>query len=386
MDNQKSLFKSGQQMKIVYVAYASNNDKSGVLEKIEAQVKNLRALGHDTHLILIDSQNSDRKKYDYGIDIINNPFAQFRYLKFLFVLIIPYKLKKCLEKSNPDVIYFRYALYQPYIASIMSLKAPLVIEINGHILGELESKGEKILYLVEKLFGSMFLNKASGFVGVTTESINYALANVKNDTIPCITIGNGIDCDNINYLLYVPEKDIHMAYVGARAVWGGMDRVIRAINEANDKTFKLHLIGAGWDKYPEMDKLIKKGLIINHGYVTGKALDDILKSVDFCFSILALHRKRFTEASPLKVRRYLAYGIPVVIGYDDTDFSDDFEFILRVPANDEPLDINILKNFARKIRNSPQIRHQARKFAENRLDYKIKMGALADFLKEITSK
>lgn len=372
-------------MKIVYVAYASKNDQTGVLEKLEAQVENLRALGHSTQLILIDSQNSDRKKYDCDIDIINNPFAQVRYLKFLFALIIPYKLKKCLEKSNPDVIYFRYALYQPSIANIMSSKAPLVIEINGHILGELQSKGKKILYLVEKLFGSLFLNEASGFVGVTTESTNYALANVKNDKIPCITIGNGIDCNNINYLSHVPQKDICMAYVGARSPWGGIDRVIHAINEANDKSFKLHLIGADWDKYPEIGKLVKKGFIINHGYVTGEALDDILKSVDFCFGFLALHRKKFAEASLLKVRRYLAHGIPVVIGYNDTDISDDFEFVLKVPTNDDPLDINALKKFAKRISDTPHIRLQARQFAESELDYKIKMAELADFLNEIVS-
>lgn len=44
---------------------------------------------------------------------------------------------------------------------------------------------------------------------------------------------------------------------------------------------------------------------------------------------LALHRKGMKEASPLKVREYLAYGLPVILGYKDTDV-DGKDFVLNI--------------------------------------------------------
>ncbi|MNZ78728.1 hypothetical protein D3C78_973150 [compost metagenome] len=46
---------------------------------------------------------------------------------------------------------------------------------------------------------------------------------------------------------------------------------------------------------------------------------------------LALYRRGMKEASPLKVREYLAYGLPVINGYVDTDFKEEVPFILRIP-------------------------------------------------------
>jgi hypothetical protein len=40
------------------------------------------------------------------------------------------------------------------------------------------------------------------------------------------------------------------------------------------------------------------------------------------------------EACPLKVREYLAYGLPIIIGYSDTDFLERPDFILTLPNHE----------------------------------------------------
>jgi hypothetical protein len=58
---------------------------------------------------------------------------------------------------------------------------------------------------------------------------------------------------------------------------------------------------------------------------------------------MALHRNLMNEASPLKVREYLAYGIPTIIGYHDTDFPDGHPFILELPNEENNVESNLDK-------------------------------------------
>jgi hypothetical protein len=46
------------------------------------------------------------------------------------------------------------------------------------------------------------------------------------------------------------------------------------------------------------------------------------------------------EASPLKTREYLAYGIPVIGGYEDTDL-DDAECYLRIGNTEDNVDTEV---------------------------------------------
>jgi hypothetical protein len=43
------------------------------------------------------------------------------------------------------------------------------------------------------------------------------------------------------------------------------------------------------------------------------------------------------EACPLKVREYLAFGMPVIAAYEDTDIPPNADYFLRLPNDDTPL-------------------------------------------------
>jgi hypothetical protein len=47
------------------------------------------------------------------------------------------------------------------------------------------------------------------------------------------------------------------------------------------------------------------------------------------------------EACPLKVREYLAYGIPTIIGYKDTDFPNGAPFLLCLPNTPDNVEKNL---------------------------------------------
>ena len=52
---------------------------------------------------------------------------------------------------------------------------------------------------------------------------------------------------------------------------------------------------------------------------------------DVALGSLALHRNKMEETSSLKVREYLAYGLPVILAGRDSDFRTEVPFILRLP-------------------------------------------------------
>lgn len=69
-----------------------------------------------------------------------------------------------------------------------------------------------------------------------------------------------------------------------------------------------------------------------HAPMSRADYEPLLARADLAIGTLALHRKNMREACPLKVREYLAHGLPTVIAYEDTDFVGESPwFLLRIP-------------------------------------------------------
>src|SRR5581483_6100961 len=90
-----------------------------------------------------------------------------------------------------------------------------------------------------------------------------------------------------------------------------------------------------------------------HGYLGEEAYRAILARADVGVGTLALHRLGMNEACPLKVRRYLAHGLPVILGHEDTDFiGADPWFLLRLPNTEENVRANLdrIRSFVERVR------------------------------------
>src|SRR5205807_8242905 len=72
-----------------------------------------------------------------------------------------------------------------------------------------------------------------------------------------------------------------------------------------------------------------------HGFLDRERYAPLYARADVAVGQLALHRRGVDENSPLKVREYLAYGLPVISGHRDPDFpSPEPWFLLRLPNNE----------------------------------------------------
>jgi hypothetical protein len=94
--------------------------------------------------------------------------------------------------------------------------------------------------------------------------------------------------------------------------------------------------------------------VIFAGSKAGQALDEEFKNAHLAIGSLAMHRIGLQKGSVLKLGEYTARGFPVVIAYDDFSLREDVPFVLKIPADDSPVDINRLIEFYDHCRVSPE--------------------------------
>ena len=82
-------------------------------------------------------------------------------------------------------------------------------------------------------------------------------------------------------------------------------------------------------------------------------MDTIFDFCDFGVGSLGRHRVGIDRIKTLKNREYAARGIPFIYSETDSDF-DDKPYVLKVPADDSPIDIYRIINFYRQSPYSPQ--------------------------------
>jgi len=101
---------------------------------------------------------------------------------------------------------------------------------------------------------------------------------------------------------------------------------------------------------------------------------------------LGIHRIGLKEASILKAREYCARGIPFIYGIADPDFPADFPYILHLPADESPIDIEQVITFADRVLADPDHPQKMHRYAEEHLDWSVKMKRLKDFLEALVGE
>jgi hypothetical protein len=97
-----------------------------------------------------------------------------------------------------------------------------------------------------------------------------------------------------------------------------------------------------------------------HGVLYGSDLDEVLADCHLAIGSLALHRKVLKEACALKVREYTARGLPFVMSHDDPDLPAGLPWVLKIPADESPVEIDALVNFAEDVSKLPSLAKEMR--------------------------
>lgn len=155
--------------------------------------------------------------------------------------------------------------------------------------------------------------------------------------------------------------------------WHGLD-ILSGLADILKDEIEIHVVGVdGADR----------DNIFYYGYLDENEYLKIMSRCHICVGTLALYRKELSEACPLKVREYLKYGFPVILGYRDTAFLDSKPpWVLEIPnignILDDPEVVKDISDFCRAYRDFIV----PRKEAESYISSSVIESRRLEFMKE----
>lgn len=358
-------------MNILFLIYHGLSNASGISKKILYQIKGMRELGHHvdicTYLVTEEGHRTrmvnDEIIQDYGTGKLAAIKKRIDY-KSVYEYAINHKIDmvyvRSFHNANPFTINLFQSLRKKGIKIAMEIPTyPYDQEYDGFPLVT------RIGIKIDRIYRHKLAKQTNAIVTFTNDKEIFGQHT--------ICISNGVDFDNIilKQKHTLCNNEIHLIGVAEVHYWHGYDRLIHGLGEFYQTQPKhkvyFHVVGGVGpsEMYksqhaPGFQELIKKynieKYIIFHGQKFGMELNDLFEQSNLAIGSLARHRSGITNIKTLKNREYAARGIPFVYSETDDDF-DKMPYVLKVPANETPIDIIQLVDFYKqKEWNAPEIR------------------------------
>jgi glycosyltransferase involved in cell wall biosynthesis len=296
-------------MKIAYYAEWDVTTSSGVLSKLVAQVAMWNQLGAKAELFIVSPSRNDAAHQPLNTTGIRN-FEFFRPFtgpvrKFAMAGAVERSVQK-IREYGPDVVYVRYTSWTPGLSKLLREPRAKVLELNSIAPREIPS------YRLDKhgLYWALtrrMIQKFDGLCCVTGEIAEWASPFRRTVSV----IANGYDIDKAERTdSPKTQRPQYVMSIGTHAPWHGLDRLLQLATRMPEADF--HVIGI---QEPNT------GNVFFHGRLSEVEMRRAYANFDIGIGTLALERKGMREACPLKVREYIAHGLPAIGSYADTDLS-----------------------------------------------------------------
>lgn len=307
-------------MRIAYFAHVNAAQRSGVLLKIAGQVERWRAAGHVVRLFVATRDSDDPWSARLGDVVIRRYDGPLSRLRAMAGLV------EGVRAFRPALVYLRWDLFYPPMLRFPR-GAPLVVEINTDDVAE-SALGSRIRSTYNRWTRSLLLGRARGLVFVSSElSRKPSFARFRGVHR---VITNGVDLAAYPSLPAVEGPSPRLAFVGtARQPWHGVDKLVALARRRPAWQFDI----MGMDAQSGLVGLapgVAPANVTWHGAIERDRVVEVLQAADVGVGTLALHRKSMAEACPLKVREYLAVGLPILYGYSDPDADGLGRYVLRI--------------------------------------------------------
>ncbi|MBT3069768.1 glycosyltransferase [Rhodomicrobium sp. Az07] len=306
-------------MKIAYVTEWSPFAPTGVLRKMLGQISSWKAAGHEAHIFSLTPlhRKPGAFEFDRHGEIIGcirqDHLERFRHARLGFVnkLLSAPTLAGAVGAYRPDVIYYRQnGPWYPGIGAVLRL-APTVAELNGNIAQEVVWGRANALY--RSWTQGRLWRHVHGFV-----SVSYDIASeYRQFGKPIAVIPNSMWGPP-----QLTKASANMApafvFVGSQladnGAWHGVDKIMRLARAMPASRF--NIVGLTRADTPDLSPPPN---VFFHGPLFGEQLEAIYRNSDVGIGTLALHRRFMDTNSALKPLEYLMYGLPVILGYRETE-------------------------------------------------------------------
>ena len=315
-------------MRIAYLGQMANvSCETSIAKKIRDQIAAWRSAGHDVHYFALApcSQVWSGLASVAPATVISRGSPWLR----------PHRsraLCRAIAAWQPDLIYYRYAHNAVGLPALFRC-FPTVAEINSDDTIEYALTLGPWKTLYHRLTRRLILSSVSAFVPVTHELTRLVSPFAR----PSLVLANSITLTSLPLFSPVPsDSPTRLVFIGtARTPWHGLDRMAELARLFPD--WRFDIIGDDASIWPSVSSAPAPVNVVFHGTLTRERYLPLLAAATVALGTFGLYRKGMQEACPLKVREYLAHGLPVIGACADTDIPADVDYYLRLPNDDAPL-------------------------------------------------
>lgn len=264
-----------------------------------------------------------------------------------------------------DAVVLRYPLFDPVLGARLRNRFKIYTEHHTFEVPELRLQRDP-RWITEYLFGASWMRGFAGIVGVTPELVAYEVRRLGRKWRGLrLFVPNTIDMDDAPELEgeCYSDSTIEVVMMANFRPWHGLETAVNAIWVPRGKPFdiRLHVVGEPVSESVRGVADLSANIVL-HGAQHGARLAQILREADLGVDSLNLRAKSMSQATAMKVREYLKFGLPVLLGQEDPAFDREFPFVQRVT----PLTAPRVREFASRVRGIPkaEIRRRALPFID----------------------
>lgn len=365
-------------MKGYYIHFGAKNGSAGVAKKIDMQIKEFS------------------KYYDMEeIDVQDIPGGKLNTLADLTLFWVSRDRDYSAALSriiDPDFVYMRRATAdRAYIGFISEIrrrypKCKIIVEIFTYPYDKdsYDAFLLKMLLCKERHYRKKYKDCIDRFV---TYSEDEEIFGVKT-----IRTMNGMDVASESVVPWEKKDNhIHLIFVAYMQKHHGFERLLYGMKEYYasevERDVICHCVGDGPElsAYKRMaEEFGIEDKIIFYGKRNGKELDEVYDKADFAVSSLGLYKIGIYMISPLKIREYLAKGLPVISGCDVDIFKRyPCDFHVDFPNDGTAIDfhkiVECYDKLLAKYGDRRRLIHCIRDYAEQYADNSMVMKPIIDF-------
>lgn len=369
--------------KILYVMKYPLHIQYSIMQKLNGEIEGMQRLGKDISFISFDSEYLYLNEYsaegERKRSIIRKTLwgKSKRYFHFIAFYDIYSAARRLIRENRYDMVYFRYSPLN-WIGYTMvrsaSKKSRLVVEIPTFPLKKVKMKNifRRLYSYSSRLWWEKSAKHITLFAVIGDKASDFM-------GVPVINIHNGVNVDEIpvRHPSASPDGKIHLLAVASMSALHGYDRIIRGLASWQDpmaRRYVLDMVGDEGDgSLQEWKVLVQKlGMedrVIFHGKMTGDALTNLYNQATIGISSLGIYRIGLKAASVLKLREYMARGLPFLYAHEDPDIEETMPWCLKMPNDDSDIPMEKLQEFIQSLSREKDLPDRMRAYAKKNMTW-----------------
>lgn len=363
-----------------YYIFFENTDSSGVEKKINMQIAEM-AKYSEVELVTVPKLSRNLIKRIWGLLLWTS--NQYDYEQLFNKLVSPDFLYIRYVRSDRKAIRFYKKVKEHYP------KCKIVVEIPTYPNDRECWWSINYLFLLkDRYYRGKLKRYVERFVTFSTDEVIWG--------VPTIRVLNGIDVDAEKMVQgCLKDSVIRLGTVAFLNKSHGYERWIKGLAKYYQGNFniivEIHIIGDGaalsyYKKFVRRYQM--ENYVIFYGKKEGKELDEIYNNIDIALGAFGAYKERIFRASSLKIREYLAKGLPVISGCKEDVFEDvpGFPYYLEMRNDDSIINIDDVLHFYDKIYHNgisrQDVRNEIRNFAKEKVDISVTMIPVINYIKD----